>query len=275
MAAVFDPWEKAFGYERWEALSWLLERGYRARRESFRWRPRRVRIPSRNPRSGESLAVERQQAAPCLLRLRLVVDLRIGRAPTVRGPRVDFDFGGQLRLGEGVLQNGFVVGRPHVVVFGDLDEKLRLALRRLQMRAVRHVGHQSASVERGDRANAIRYGSRSAERNWTAHAITLSPDLPILGDRGLLIEPCDERLRVGHVRRFAQTLCERHQLLNGCFGAGFRSRRFLDAVERIDHEDRVARFGKPLPHLTERGTQPEDIGPDEHAGGGAARRVHE
>jgi hypothetical protein len=66
--------------------------------------------------SGQSLCVQREQSAPCLLGLWLVVNLRIRRAPAVRGASVHLDFGGQLRFGERFFQNGLFLGRPHVVV---------------------------------------------------------------------------------------------------------------------------------------------------------------
>ena len=50
---------------------------------------------------------------------------------------------------------------------------------------------------------------------------------------------------------------------------------FFDAIERIDHEHRVARFGKPLAHLPHRGPKAEDIRPQQHARAGAGRRVYE
>ena len=65
----------------------------------------------------------------------------------MRGARVHFDFRGQVRLGERLFQNVLLVGRPHVVIRRDRDEELRLGLRGLQMRTVRHVGHESAAME--------------------------------------------------------------------------------------------------------------------------------
>ena len=97
----------------------------------------------------QSLSVQREQAAPRLLGLRLVVDLRIRRAPAVRGARVDLDFRRQVRLGERLFQHGLVVGRARVVVLGDRDQELRLGLRRLQVRAVRR--RRSRARRRGTR----------------------------------------------------------------------------------------------------------------------------
>ena len=67
-------------------------------------------------------------------------------------------------------------------------------------------------MERGDGAHAIRHGRRGAERDRTAHAVALRADLAVLRDGRLLVEPRDERLRIGHVRRLVQRLRERHQL---------------------------------------------------------------
>ena len=61
----------------------------------------------------------------------------------------------------------------------------------------------------------------------------------------------------------------------GSCGAGVRGRGFLDAVERIHHEHRIARFGEPFAHLAERRPQSEDVRPHENAWGRAARRMHE
>jgi hypothetical protein len=61
-------------------------------------------------RSGQSFPVQREQTAPCLLGLRLVVDLRIRRAPAVRGASVDLDFRGQVRLGERLFRTFFSLG---------------------------------------------------------------------------------------------------------------------------------------------------------------------
>ena len=82
--------------------------------------------------SGQSFSVERKQAAPCLLGLGLVVDLRIRRAPAMCGTRIHFDFRGQIRFGERLFQNVLVVGRPHIVVCRNRNEELRLAFRGLR-----------------------------------------------------------------------------------------------------------------------------------------------
>src|SRR5438128_11887389 len=99
------------------------------------------------------------------------------------------------------------------------------------MRTVRSGGHESAAMERGNRADAIGHRSRGAKCDRPAHAVTLRAYLPILGYRRLLIQPPDERLRIGHLRRLAQRLRERHQLLDWGCGAVVRGRRLLDAIE--------------------------------------------
>src|SRR6266516_4341530 len=106
-----------------------------------------VRALSRTRCSGQSFSVQREQTAPCLLGLWLVVDLRIRRAPAMRGACVHFDFRGQVHLGERLFQNVLLIGRPHVVVCRDRDEELRLGLRGLKMRTVRHIGYESAAME--------------------------------------------------------------------------------------------------------------------------------
>src|SRR5439155_14517490 len=114
--------------------------------------------------------------APGLLGLRLVVDSRIGRAPAVRRARVHFYFRGQVRLLERLPQYGLVGGRPLVVVRGDGDEELRLRLRGLKVRTVRIGGHESAAMERGNRADAIWHGRFVSKCDRPAHAVTLRAD---------------------------------------------------------------------------------------------------
>ena len=67
-------------------------------------------------------------------------------------------------------------------------------------------------MERRDRADAIGNRRCRAERHRAAHAVALRADLAVLRDRRLLIQPRDERFRIGHVRRLVQRLRERHQL---------------------------------------------------------------
>ena len=65
----------------------------------------------------------------------------------MRGAGIHFNFRGQLRFGERLLQNILLLGRPHIVVCGDRDEELRLGLRDLKMRTIRHIRHKSAAME--------------------------------------------------------------------------------------------------------------------------------
>ena len=58
-----------------------------------------------------------------------------------------FDFRDQIRFGECLFQNDFVIGRTGIVICGDRDEKLRIAFRSLKMRTVRFIGHKSTAVE--------------------------------------------------------------------------------------------------------------------------------
>src|SRR5579863_9011775 len=94
--------------------------------EAFRWQtaaknaciPRRHGVRwrwSRENRLGQRLAVEREQTAPGPFRLTLVVDARIRRTPPVRA-LVHFDFGRQVRLGEGLLQYVLLVRLLRIVV---------------------------------------------------------------------------------------------------------------------------------------------------------------
>src|ERR1700729_2785951 len=73
-------------------------------------------VPTTRSRLRESLLVQYEQTAPCLLGLRLTIDARIWRTPAVHG-RVHFDFRGQSRLGEGFLHHGLFGGGLHIVIF--------------------------------------------------------------------------------------------------------------------------------------------------------------
>jgi len=116
------------------------------------------------------------------------------------------DFGGQFRLLECLLHRDFVVRRPHVVIVRDRDQELRVRLRRFEMRTVRHVRDQPAAVECRHRADAIRHRERGAHRERAAHAVTLRPHLAVLRHRRLLIQPRNERFRIGNLRRLVQRL---------------------------------------------------------------------
>ena len=143
------------------------------------------------------------------------------------------------------------------------------------MRTVRLIGHESAAVERRDRADAIGHRGCRAERKRPAHAVPLRADLAVLRHRLLHIEPADERLGVGERRRLVQRLRERHQLGNRRGRSLRGGRRLHPAIERIDHDYGVAGFGEALAHLAEGRPQAEDVGPYEHARRGAVCRVHE
>jgi hypothetical protein len=139
------------------------------------------------------------------------------------------------------------------------------------VRTVRVVGDEAAAVERRAGANARRLRRRRPHDERAAHAVALRPDLLGLVHLRLLIEPRDERGRV--LFRRAGRADRRHQRLQlghvrrilEAEGRGiFDRRRFLDAVERVRDEDRVA-FGRDaLADVAHRRTQPERVGPDEH-----------
>src|SRR5580692_7872197 len=84
--------------------------------------------------SSQCFAVQLEQAAPRLLGLRFVVNLRIRGAPAMCDAGIHFDLRGQVRLGKRLFQDVLLVGGPHVVVGRDCDEELRLGLGGLQMR---------------------------------------------------------------------------------------------------------------------------------------------
>src|SRR5439155_10794546 len=185
--------------------------------------------------------------------------------------RVHFDFRRQTRLRERLFQNVLIIGSPRIIVCRNRNEELRLALRRLQMRTIRHISHESAAMEGSDCSDAARYGGGGTKRDWAAHAVALRAHLPIPGNRWLLVQPSDERLRISHVRRLVQTLGQWPHLVDWCRAAGWRGRSFLDTVERIHYEHRIPRFGESFAYLPERRPQPEDIRPHENTWGCAAR----
>jgi hypothetical protein len=73
----------------------------------------------------------------------------------------------------------------------------------------------------------------------------------------------------------AERLGQRAEVSDRRLRAVVGGQRLLHAIERIDHQHRVARLREPLAHLPERGSQAEDVGADDHAGCHAARRMHE
>ncbi len=113
---------------------------------------------------------------------------------------VHLNFGLQVRLGESVFYSRLVIRSTHIIIPGDRDQELRLALRGLQMWTIRHVRHEPATMEGADRSDAIGNSGSRPERHRTTHTIALRADLAVLGHRRLLIEPSEERFRVRHVR---------------------------------------------------------------------------
>ena len=65
----------------------------------------------------------------------------------MRGVSVDFDFRKQVRLVERFFKNVLLVRRPHIIICRNRDKELRFGLRGLQMRTVRLICHESASME--------------------------------------------------------------------------------------------------------------------------------
>ena len=121
-------------------------------------RGRQTPHPTIRNRLRESLAVQYQQTAPCLLGVRLAVDARIRRTPAVHG-RVYFDFRGQPRLGEGFLHHGLFGGGLHIVILRNCDQELRLGGRGLKMRTVR-LSRSPARCRRGRRPRLRRGPAR-------------------------------------------------------------------------------------------------------------------
>src|SRR5205085_11030541 len=76
---------------------------------------------------GESLSVQLEQTAPCLLGLPLIIHARIRRAPAMRGASL-------------------VIGRTLIVVIRNRNDELRLRLHSLEMRSVLAIGHQSSAM---------------------------------------------------------------------------------------------------------------------------------
>ena len=70
--------------------------------------------------------------------------------------------------------------------------------------------------------------------------------------------------RVRHVRGFAESSCQGHDISDrgGC--ASFCRGGFFRAVEGVHDQNRVAGFGKAFAHLTECRAESENVGPDEY-----------
>ena len=236
-------------------------------------RRRRARVGRRFADSDQGLAVERKQTAPGFFGLSLVVDLRIGRAPAVRR-RVDLDLRGQLRLGEGVLRAFFSSG-DRVSSFSAISMRncaLVFAACRCGL-----FGVSVASPPPWNEATApTRSGTAAAVQTRSGRPCsTPACPSPVFARPTVVNQPGDERpasvICVVSFRPCASGLTS----AIGVFAPASRGRRFLDAIERIHHEHRVAGFGQPLAHLAERRTRTEDVRPYENAGSRAARRVHE
>src|SRR3954447_7580044 len=150
----------------------------------------------------------------------------------MRGTLIYFDFRGQIRLRECLLQHVLVIRGPHIVVFCDRDEELRLASRRLQMWTVRFIRDEPTSMERCNCTDTVGYGGRATKRDRAAHAITLCAEFPAFCHGWLPVQPPSERFRVCHMRGFVQSLRQRPELLDRGCGAGICSGSFFDAVKR-------------------------------------------
>src|SRR5262245_14523333 len=123
--------------------------------------------------------------------------------------------------------------------------------------------------------DAVGHRNSGAKRKRAGHAITLRTHLAVLGNRGLLVEPADECLGIGHLCLLVQRLSERPQLLHWRLNAGFRGRGFLEPIELICDQHRIARLGEPFGHLTVCGPQSDNIWPHQNTWCSAADRMHE
>ena len=100
----------------------------------------------------------------------------------MRGPRVHFDFRGQVRLGERLFQNVLLFGRPR-------SSLAAIAMRNCALLfAACRCGLFGGLVTRPPPWNEAtaprdRHGGRGTKRHRATHAIALCADLPILGNR--------------------------------------------------------------------------------------------
>ena len=104
---------------------------------------------------GEGALEQREHAAPRALGLRFVVDLRIGRAPAVRG-RVDLDLGLSFAFANVSRSTFFASGSRSSSFSATANRYCSLHLRHEQVRAVRVLRDETAAVERRRGADAIR-----------------------------------------------------------------------------------------------------------------------
>src|SRR3954453_18928479 len=94
--------------------------------------------------------------------------------------RVDLNDRRSLRRSERGLEHSLRVMLLLIVVAGDRDDEACLGFRNEEVRAIRVLGHKSAAVEGGDRADPVRPERRRTERERSAetialHASALSP----------------------------------------------------------------------------------------------------
>src|SRR5262245_6915658 len=140
------------------------------------------------------------------------------------------------------------------------------------MRTIRIGSHQSTSMERRRCANAIRLCSSGPDDKWSAHAVALRANFPARIDLLLRVQKGDisggiffgsacsingshERSELGAIR----------WILKIEFGNVSENRSFRDSIKQIQHEHGISFCGQPLRHVSERGTQPECVGPDQYA----------
>ena len=134
-------------------------------------------------------------------------------------------------------------------------------------------------MERCAGADPVRARPRGAHRDRAAHAVSHRTHLAIRIDGRLGVEEVDEGPRIGDVGFGVECARERnHRVPDGlvlkgrAFGHDRRARR---AVEGVDHEHRVARFGEAPAHLPERRAQAQNVGPDHDTGMSSGSGMHE
>src|SRR5215471_1342852 len=140
------------------------------------------------------------------------------------------------------------------------------------MRTIRIGSHQSTSMERRRGANATRLCSSGPHDKWSAHAVALRANLPARVDLLLRIQKGDisggiffggacgingshERSELGAIR----------WILKIEFRNVPENRSLRDSIKRIRHEHGISFCGQALRHVSEGGTQPECVGPDQYA----------
>jgi hypothetical protein len=122
---------------------------------NWRWQQVRIRVIFRMAPTGSQR--QRVSPQPCTPGCKPAVGIGVLNLPAptperiltldVHNPsEVNFDLRRQVRLDEGLVEGGLIVGRPRVVICCDGDEELCLGLRGLQVRAIRRIDHESAAV---------------------------------------------------------------------------------------------------------------------------------